>query len=129
VAAEKPEKLSPWIRMFQIMAVAEAITWVGLLVGMLFKYVVASNAAGVKAFGPLHGLVMVLYLMACGIIRPDMHWTKRQTLIAAASSVPPLMTLPFERWAMRRYRALPVELQRNPALPVYEDDPPGGASA
>jgi hypothetical protein len=38
---DRPEKLSPWIRMFRIMAIAEAITWAGLLVGMFFKYVVA----------------------------------------------------------------------------------------
>src|SRR5947207_219309 len=61
VAAEQAERLSPWIRMFQIMAISEAITWAGLLIGMLFKYVVASDAVGVKIFGPLHGMVMIFY--------------------------------------------------------------------
>ena len=109
------ERLSPWIRMFRIMAISEAITWVGLIVGMLFKYVVASNPAGVKIFGPVHGMVMIFYVMACGIIRPDMRWTPRQALIAIAASVPPLMTLPLERWAMRRYRALSPEDRVPPA--------------
>jgi integral membrane protein len=107
--SRQAEKLSPWIRMFQIMAITEAITWAGLLIGMLFKYVVASNQIGVQIFGPLHGFVMIAYVMACGIIRPDMRWTGRQTLIAIGASVPPMMTLPFEVWAMRRYRSLPPE--------------------
>ena len=101
--------------MFQIMAITEAITWAGLLIGMLFKYVVGSNQVGVQVFGPLHGFVMIAYVMACGIIRPDMRWSGRQTLIAIGASVPPLMTLPFEVWAMRRYRSLPPLEAATPA--------------
>ncbi|MDT7667614.1 MAG: hypothetical protein QOC74_397, partial [Pseudonocardiales bacterium] len=32
---------------FRIAAVAEAISWTGLLIGMVFKYLVVHNAAGV----------------------------------------------------------------------------------
>jgi hypothetical protein len=66
-------------------------------------------------------MVMILYVMACGVIRPDMHWTPRQTLIAIGASVPPLMTWPFERWAMRRYRAMPAEMRRPPPAPPLID--------
>ena len=103
--SEATEKLSPWIRMFQVMAVVEAITWVGLLISMLFKYVIAHNQVGVPILGMVHGMACVFYVMAVGIIRTDMGWTSRETLIALGSSVPPLMTLPFERWAVKRYRA------------------------
>jgi integral membrane protein len=120
--AAKPEKLSPWIRMFRFMAISEAITWIGLLVGMLFKYIVASNAIGVRIFGPVHGMVMICYVMACGIIRPDMRWSGRQTLIAIAASVPPLATWPFERWAMRRYRALPPVPEQAPEAVTPRSD-------
>jgi integral membrane protein len=102
-------RLNPWIRMFRITAITEAVTWTGLLLGMLFKYVVASNDVLVKVFGPLHGIVLIAYVMACGIIRPDMRWSGRTTLIAIAASIPPLMTWPFERWAMARYFELPPE--------------------
>ena len=108
------DRLSAWIRLFRWMAVAEAVTWVLLIVGMYVKYVAHGSPVWSTAFGYVHGLTMVFYVMACGVIRPDMRWTGKQTLIAIASSVPPLTTLPFERWAMRRYRALPPELRVTP---------------
>jgi integral membrane protein len=107
--APAPRRIGPWIRMFQIAAIAEAFTWAGLLVGMVFKYLVVHNDWGVRVFGTVHGFVMILYIMACGIVRPDMRWTGRQTLIAIGASVPPLLTFPFERWAIKRYLALPPD--------------------
>jgi integral membrane protein len=95
------------VRTFQITAIAEAITWIGLLVGMLFKYVVASNPAGVRFFGPVHGFVFCGYLIAVLLVRPELRWNRRMTVIAIAASVPPLATWPFERWALRLAREIP----------------------
>ena len=49
---------------FRIFALAEAISWAGLLLGMFFKYVVVENEIGVKVFGPIHGALFVAYLVA-----------------------------------------------------------------
>ena len=114
------DRLSVWIRLFRILAVAEAITWLLLLGGMYEKYVRHGTPLGSTLFGYVHGLTMVFYVMACGVIRPDMRWSGRETLTAIALSVPPFTTLPFERWAMRRYRALPPELRVTPKGPPLD---------
>ena len=41
---------------FRLIAFAEAVSWVGLLVGMYFKYLGSPQTeVGVKIFGPVHG--------------------------------------------------------------------------
>lgn len=38
------------IALFKVVAVAEALSWVGLLFGMYFKYVAATTEVGVRIF-------------------------------------------------------------------------------
>lgn len=41
---------------FRLVALTEAVTWVGLLVGMYFKYLGSPRTEiGVKVFGMVHG--------------------------------------------------------------------------
>jgi integral membrane protein len=41
---------------FRLIAVADAVSWVGLLIGMYFKYVgTPRTEIGVKVFGMAHG--------------------------------------------------------------------------
>ncbi|MDQ1620237.1 MAG: hypothetical protein QOE19_2806, partial [Actinomycetota bacterium] len=42
-------------RAVQVVALTEALSWAGLLIGMLFKYVLADDERGVQFFGPVHG--------------------------------------------------------------------------
>ena len=48
-------------RLFRTVAVAEAVTWTGLLVGMFLKYVTETTELGVRVFGMLHGVVFVAF--------------------------------------------------------------------
>ena len=48
---------------FRVVAIAEAISWAALLIGMFFKYVVVENEVGVQIFGPIHGAIFVLYVI------------------------------------------------------------------
>src|SRR5690606_40317545 len=50
-------------RLFSIVALIEAFTWAGLLVGMYLKYVSGSTELGVWLFGRLHGGAFLLYLV------------------------------------------------------------------
>ena len=46
---------------FRVAAVAEALSWAGLLVGMFLKYVVhSSHEGGVPVLGMVHGVIFVL---------------------------------------------------------------------
>lgn len=83
----------------RIAAVGEAITWAGLLVGMLFKYVLADDERGVQIFGPLHGTMFIAYVVAVLVARRTFAWSHPVTLAALACSVPPFASLFFEVWA------------------------------
>ncbi|GLZ00446.1 DUF3817 domain-containing protein [Actinoplanes sp. NBRC 103695] len=97
--------MPPPYRIFRIAAVAEAISWTGLLVGMYLKYVPESTEAGVWLFGRLHGALFVVYLVATLWVARAERWSLRRTAAGLLASIPPLTTLIFERWVSRR-RAL-----------------------
>ncbi len=83
----------------RVVAVAEAISWAGLLVGMLFKYVVADDERGVQLFGPLHGAAFIAYVLTMLLARRALAWGHSVTAIALLCSVPPFASLMFEVWA------------------------------
>jgi integral membrane protein len=99
---------------FRLLALAEAVSWAGLLIGMLFKYVVVGNEIGVKVFGPIHGAIFVGYLLVTILARGPLRWDLRTTILAFVVSVPPFGTVVFERWASRTGR---LEAASQAAIP------------
>lgn len=95
-------KLSDTVTLFRIAAVAEAISWAGLLVGMFLKRVVEVTELGVTIFGPVHGALFLAYCFAVLLARGDQGWGRRTTVLALLASIPPLTTVWFERWATAR---------------------------
>ena len=90
--------------LFRLVAVAEALSWLGLLAGMYAKYVPQTSEVGVQVFGPIHGGMFVAYLGGALVVRRVLRWDLWTTLLALAASVPPLTTVLFERWATRTGR-------------------------
>lgn len=88
-------------RVFRAVSIAEAFSWAGLLIGMLFKYVVVFNEIGVQVFGPIHGALFVAYLVVTVVAARTFGWGRWTAVLALAVSVPPLATLWFERRAQR----------------------------
>jgi len=93
---------STTFRFFRLAAFAEAASWTGLLIGMVFKYLIVENEIGVKIFGPIHGALFILYLVSVLLTRPVGGWSARATLVGLIASIPPFGTLFFERWAVKR---------------------------
>jgi integral membrane protein len=95
--------LSPSIgaRVFRAVAIAEACSWAGLLIGMFFKYVVVLDDIGVNVFGPIHGALFVAYVVITIVVARAFRWSLSATVLALVASVPPLATLWFERRARR----------------------------
>lgn len=89
---------------FRTVAIAEAVSWLGLLIGMAFKYVISDNEAGVKVFGPIHGTVFIVYVLTCLAVRGPLRWSPNTLTIALFASIPPFGSLIFERWALRTGR-------------------------
>jgi integral membrane protein len=93
---------------FRVAAIAEACSWIGLLIGMFVKYVPETSEIGVKIFGPIHGGIFVAYVLITLVAARVLRWSPATTLLALAASIPPLVTIVFERWASRTGR-LPAQ--------------------
>jgi integral membrane protein len=93
--------LSTPIGRFRLLALAEAVSWIGLLIGMFFKYVVVQNEIGVQIFGPIHGAIFVGYVIVTLAVRTTQRWGTRTTFLALLASIPPFGTVVFERWASK----------------------------
>lgn len=87
---------------FRGAARVEAVTWVGLLVGMGFKYLIADTDLGVRVFGPLHGLAFIAYVVAAALAARRYRWSWRLLLASLLVSIPPVFTWPFERYVAKR---------------------------
>jgi len=86
----------------RLVALAEALSWVGLVVGMYFKYLGdLRTEIGVKIFGPIHGGVFIAFLVAAGLAAVAFRWTVRTCLLALLASIVPLASVMFIIWADR----------------------------
>lgn len=108
------------ITLFKVVAVAEALSWAGLLVGMYLKHVAGTTEAGVHLFGPVHGGVFLAYVGLALLLARTLRWTPWVTLLALACSFPPFATALFEIWAARTGR-----LAAPSAEPAREPQPVG----
>jgi integral membrane protein len=86
---------------FRVAAVAEAFSWAGLLIGMFFKHVVGNGDGGVPVLGMVHGVVFVAYVLVSLAVFKPLAWRGKTLVLALLSSIPPLFTWLFEKWALR----------------------------
>lgn len=89
---------------FRAIAIAEAISWAGLLIAMIFKWVVQADPhtgiqGGVPIMGPIHGGIFLAYVVTCLFAHFKFGWSAKTTLLALASSIPPFFTYVFEVFA------------------------------
>ena len=102
--SRRPAAASRSATVFRVAAALEAGTWLGLLVGMIVKYVFDGGEGGVTVFGPIHGVVVLGYVAATLWAASTFGWGARTVWKALLASVPPLGSVVFERWATRRGR-------------------------
>lgn len=85
---------------FRIVAIAEALSWAGLLVGMYFKYLAGSpTEVGVKIFGPIHGGVFMAFVVAAVVVGIQRKWNVITWALALLGSIVPLGSVIFVIWA------------------------------
>lgn len=90
---------------FRLVAMAEAVSWVGLLIGMYFKYLgTPRTEIGVQVFGMAHGLIFVAFVVAGLMVGVAARWTPGTWLLALLASVVPLCSVIFVIWADRTGR-------------------------
>lgn len=93
--------MSP-LRLFRTAAVAEAITWALLLLGMVLKYVTETTDVAVSIFGMLHGVVFIAYGLTAIVVSVDQRWSMGRTALALLAAIPPFATVVFDLLAERR---------------------------
>ncbi len=93
--------LRTYVGWFRFVAIAEAVSWAGLLVAMMFKYGLG-EPLGVTIFGWVHGAVFTGYVITSLLVSSPLRWRFPVLVLALAASVPPFGSVAFERWALKR---------------------------
>jgi len=88
--------------LYRTVARAEAITWTLLIIAMVLKYAVKVGDWPVSIAGFVHGFVFLTYIATSILVGMNQRWSKRLILGAAATSVIPYLTVPFDSWLERR---------------------------
>ena len=88
--------------LFRRLALAEAVTWALLLLGMVVKYGFAATDVLVRVFGMVHGVVFIAYCLVTLFVWVNQLWPAKTGLLALACAVPPFATVWFERRAQRQ---------------------------
>ena len=87
---------------FRLVALAEAVTWIGLLIGMYYKYVASPRTeTGVKVFGMAHGLVFIAFVIFAIIVGRMSSWGLGTWSLALLGSIVPVGSAAFLIWADR----------------------------
>lgn len=97
-----PRTVAGW---FRLIALAEAVSWAGLLVGMYFKYLGSPRTEiGVKVFGPIHGGIFIAFVVAALLVGFARKWGLGTWILALLASIVPLGSVIFVMWADRTAR-------------------------
>lgn len=90
---------------FRSIALLEAVSWVGLVVGMYFKYLGSPRTeVGVKVFGMAHGLIFIAFVAIGLLAGIAFRWTAGTWLLALLGSIVPLCSVIFLIYADRTGR-------------------------
>lgn len=82
---------------FRLAAIAEAVGWTMLIIGIACKQLpVSYNEVPVQIAGRIHGVLFLLYIVAVIVVAPSLRWGWIRVLVAGAASMPPYGSLVFE---------------------------------
>ena len=71
-------------------SIAETISWIGLIVGMVMKYGF-DNGSGTELFGPLHGTLFLAYVGLALLCHAEYKWPLKRTAIVLLAAIPPFV--------------------------------------
>ena len=88
-------------RAFRITALAEAASFLALLVATYVKYG-QDEPAGVQVLGPIHGLLFIAYVLLALNLARNASWRARTTIWVLIGAVLPFGGFVVDRWLARR---------------------------
>jgi len=85
------------IRTFRYVALAEATSFLILLVASVIKHTQDAEA-GVQVMGPIHGVLFLAYVVIALAVRAPAGWSPRATLGVLIGAVLPFGGFVVDRW-------------------------------
>jgi integral membrane protein len=84
------------VGLFRVVALGEAVSWVGLLIGVYFKYLgTPRTEVGVHVFGMAHGLIFIAFLVTALLAGQACRWAAGTWLMCLLASIMPLCSVIF----------------------------------
>lgn len=83
-------------------AVAEMVTWAGLITAMIARYGFGYDGALFFVAGLSHGIIFLGYSAAAVIVGMNQRWPVGLGIFAIATAIIPFATVPFDRFLHRR---------------------------
>lgn len=94
------------IKNLRLVALAEATSFIALLVATYFK--VGANSSGgktaVSILGPIHGIIFLTYVFVTITVRSDQRWSARTTLLILIGAVIPFGGYYVDWWLRKNAR-------------------------
>lgn len=87
-------------RLFRTFAVAEMITWAGLIAALVLRAVDVADF--VRIAGSIHGFVFLCYSTTTVFVWVNQKWPVRVGLPGLLLAIVPFATVPFELWVDKR---------------------------
>lgn len=91
------------IRLFRVLAIAEAITWT-ILISALIARALGSPGIVVTIGGGIHGFVFLSYGATAVLVALNQRWHLGVAALAVVSAVVPYATIPVDVWLHRSGR-------------------------
>ncbi len=76
------------LKALMFVAFAEAVSWLGLLLGMVLKYGFG-NETGVSLMGPIHGMLFIVFVVLLLVTHVQERWPIGRTILSFIESIPP----------------------------------------
>ena len=91
------------LRLFRFAALAEAVTWTLLIIGLVLRGT-AGLAIAVTIGWSIHGFVFLAYAVIAVLVAINQRWSLGVTALAVVAAIVPYATIPVELWLGRNGR-------------------------
>ena len=88
--------------LFVVFAIAEAVTWTLLILGLLAKAFTSIAPIVVTVIGGIHGLVFLGYGVTAALVGVNQRWSTGKIILGIALAIVPYATIPFERVQLKK---------------------------
>jgi integral membrane protein len=83
-------------RLYVVLAIAEAITWTALIVGLILKATTGIEQTALTTIGGIHGFVFISYGATAILVAINQRWHFGIGLLAVVGALLPYATIPLE---------------------------------